>query len=383
MSSKPHQRFTFDKIASSTHKSSAVAFGHPYLCTPILLEFFEQNPSPNYHQVTQIISRTSLKRKQITSWFWRKRKENVQTNTESVSLTSDKSSNSSSSNLNQTQSQSQSPHRTSFDDEYESSKEQIIRRKNSLIDHHRRLCCYSFTERETSKPRVIRCTLRSHSRPRSPRPESVIKPTVMNRMVNGSIAPTRGKWSGEVEAEERSRSGRTAAIQSLYQRTSTNPRTPRQLSSGLRGVPFNKKSSLGPDWVPRRFESGSSWAGSFKSEGSGGLGVTNVPSEEMLNLEEGAVDDEVGDSESNASSSEDSIEDYSSHLESVSIANAQSNSTNHRRESMSSSQRVPKKPILSLTEEVEADPVLYSTPYRPFWKRWDSMLRSLSTDSHL
>ncbi|MBW0488657.1 hypothetical protein O181_028372 [Austropuccinia psidii MF-1] len=71
------------KSIHSNHKRSAypqrrphvIHFGHPYSCTPILETIFESNKSPNHKQVSCIMAQTGLKRKQITSWFWRKRKE--------------------------------------------------------------------------------------------------------------------------------------------------------------------------------------------------------------------------------------------------------------------------------------------------------------------
>ncbi|POW18272.1 hypothetical protein PSHT_05998, partial [Puccinia striiformis] len=51
--------------------------GHPYACTPTLNCIFEVSPSPSHSQVSKIMQQTGLKRKQITSWFWRKRKESI------------------------------------------------------------------------------------------------------------------------------------------------------------------------------------------------------------------------------------------------------------------------------------------------------------------
>ncbi|PLW18600.1 hypothetical protein PCANC_09213 [Puccinia coronata f. sp. avenae] len=61
----------------SDRRRHVIPFGHPYSCTPILNAIFEFNPSPSHSEVTKIIQQTGLRRKQITSWFWRKRKEAI------------------------------------------------------------------------------------------------------------------------------------------------------------------------------------------------------------------------------------------------------------------------------------------------------------------
>ncbi|CAH7684862.1 expressed protein [Phakopsora pachyrhizi] len=65
---------------STRRRAHVIPFGHPYSCTPILNQIFESNKSPSHGEVTAIMTQTGLKRKQITSWFWRKRKEALDIN---------------------------------------------------------------------------------------------------------------------------------------------------------------------------------------------------------------------------------------------------------------------------------------------------------------
>ncbi|KAA1089164.1 hypothetical protein PGT21_008851 [Puccinia graminis f. sp. tritici] len=69
----PHHR----RGSHSNRRRHVIPFGHPYACTPALNAIFKHNPTPSHSQVTTIMQQTGLKRKQITSWFWRKRKESI------------------------------------------------------------------------------------------------------------------------------------------------------------------------------------------------------------------------------------------------------------------------------------------------------------------
>ncbi|KAH9809374.1 hypothetical protein DFH28DRAFT_905459 [Melampsora americana] len=79
---------------------------------------------------------------------------------------------------------------------------------------------------------------------------------------------------------------------------------------------------------------------------------------------------------------EDFIKDYSNELNSSSIFNFDHlNSSSSTGGSCSSSINHEIINLGSIEEVVEEDPVLFSTPYQPFWRRWESMFRTLSSGS--
>lgn len=76
-------------------------------------------------------------------------------------------------------------------------------------------------------------------------------------------------------------------------------------------------------------------------------------------------------------------EDYSAYLEglsSCSTALRRGSPVNEPR--LTSSRKHSRVPAITgdRVEEVELDPVLFSTPYQPFWRRWEGMFRALSSD---
>ncbi|WAQ90456.1 hypothetical protein PtA15_12A445 [Puccinia triticina] len=71
----PSRHHHLGRHGSHSNRRHIIPFGHPYQCTPVLTAIFDVNPSPSHSQVADIMQQTGLKRKQITSWFWRKRKE--------------------------------------------------------------------------------------------------------------------------------------------------------------------------------------------------------------------------------------------------------------------------------------------------------------------
>ncbi|KAI7942436.1 hypothetical protein MJO28_012463 [Puccinia striiformis f. sp. tritici] len=75
---KPSRHNSLHRRSSHSSRGKHDIFhGHPYECTPALKSIFEVFPSPSHSQVSKIMQQTGLKRKQITSWFWRKRKESI------------------------------------------------------------------------------------------------------------------------------------------------------------------------------------------------------------------------------------------------------------------------------------------------------------------
>jgi len=73
-----HRHTLYRRGSHSDRRRHVIPFGHPYSCTPALNAIFEFNPSPSHSEVTRIMQQTGLRRKQITSWFWRKRKEAIE-----------------------------------------------------------------------------------------------------------------------------------------------------------------------------------------------------------------------------------------------------------------------------------------------------------------
>ncbi|EGG07487.1 uncharacterized protein MELLADRAFT_71689 [Melampsora larici-populina 98AG31] len=92
------------------------------------------------------------------------------------------------------------------------------------------------------------------------------------------------------------------------------------------------------------------------------------------------VQDHHSKSENEAEEEQEELtQDYSNELNSSSIFNF--NNLNSSSGSFSSSINHEMINIGLIEEVVEEDPVLFSTPYQPFWRRWESMFRTLSSGS--